>query len=311
MSEIIKIAKGVFNSEIKELENLSKSIGNNFDGAVRYILSIKGKVVVTGIGKSGIIGKKISSSLSSTGTKSFFIHPVEAIHGDLGMLNEHDVVIAISNSGETEEVLKIVPFLKQNSIKIISLTGNLDSTLALNSDYTLSIYVKNEACPLNLAPTSSTTAALVVGDAITVSLMKLRGFSKEDFSEFHPGGSLGKKLLVHVGQVMIKRNLPFVSPRSSITNLLVKMSEGKIGMALIGSSDNLFGIITDGDIRRGIVNSGSVSDMNIENIINKSPIICDYYEKLNVVDDLMLKKKISTVLIKKSNHIVGVHQIYD
>ena len=216
-------------------------------------------MIVIGIGKSGLIGKKIAATLSSTGTPSFFLHPGEAFHGDLGMVGADDIVMLISYSGETDEVLKIIPFLKWNKNMIISITGNPNSTIAKNSHHHLNITITREACPLALAPTSSTTAALVMGDALAVALMESRQFQQEDFARFHPGGSLGRKLLAKVKDLMRTDNLPFINKDASFTELLLRMSEGRLGMVIVGTADNFEGIVTDGDLRRALLRNPDTS----------------------------------------------------
>src|SRR5471030_2159673 len=221
------IAKRVFNIEIESLQQVADSINDEFTKVVNAILAGTGKLIVIGIGKSGIIGKKIAATFASTGTPSFFLHPGEAFHGDLGMVGTDDIVIVISYSGETDEILKLIPFLVWNKNTIIGITGNPNSTVAKNSHYHLNISIKQEACPLALAPTSSTTATLVMGDALAVPLMESRQFQHEDFARFHPGGSLGRKLLIRVKEHMRKDNIPFVNEDASFTDLLLRMSEGR------------------------------------------------------------------------------------
>src|ERR1700761_9435756 len=247
------IAKRVFNTEIESLRLVADAIDDEFNRVVEAILNNNGKLIVIGIGKSGIIGKKIAATLASTGTPSFFLHPGEAFHGDLGMVEPDDLVILISYSGETDEVLKIIPFLKWNKNSIISITGNPNSTIAKNSDHHLNVCVTREACPLELAPTSSTTVTLVMGDALAVALMEAREFQHEDFARFHPGGSLGRKLLVKVKDLMRKDNLPFIGEGASFTEVLLRMSEGRLGMVIVGDAGYVKGIITDGDLRRALM----------------------------------------------------------
>src|SRR5476651_655977 len=238
------IAKRVFDTEIESLQNVAGMIDDAFTDVVNAMLNTTGKIIVIGIGKSGIIGKKIAATLSSTGTPSFFLHPGEAFHGDLGLVGRNDHVILISYSGETDEVLKVIPFLKWNKNFIISITGNADSTIAKSSDLHLNIPITKEACPLSLAPTSSATATLVMGDALAIALMETRRFQQEDFARFHPGGSLGRKLVVKVKDLMRVDNLSFINPDASFTELLLCMSEGKFGMVIVGNASKVQGIIT-------------------------------------------------------------------
>ncbi|MEO8884724.1 MAG: KpsF/GutQ family sugar-phosphate isomerase, partial [Mucilaginibacter sp.] len=244
------IAKRVFDIEIESLQQVAALIDDAFTVVVNAILANKGKVIVIGIGKSGLIGKKIAATFSSTGTPSFFLHPGDAFHGDLGIVGANDPVLLISYSGETDEVLRVIPFLKWNKNLIISITGNTNSTIAKNSDHHLNINITREACPLALAPTSSTTATLVMGDALAIALMETRQFQEEDFARFHPGGSLGRKLLTRVKDLMRVDNLPFIPIDASFTDVLLRMSEGKLGMVIIGDKGRVDGIITDGDLRR-------------------------------------------------------------
>ncbi|MFI5222342.1 MAG: SIS domain-containing protein, partial [Bacteroidia bacterium] len=242
-------AKDVFKIEAKSVSDLSDQLTEDFSKAVDAILNIRGRVVVTGLGKSGLIGRKISATLASTGTPSFFMHPVEAFHGDLGVVKNLDLVIGISYSGETEELLKLIPFFKTNKIKFIGITGNPGSTLAKNSDFHLNVKVYKEACPLELAPTSSTTATLAMGDALAVALMKARNFQPEDFAQFHPGGSLGRKLLTTVEDAMFKKDLPMVKLSDSVKTVINTMSSGRLGLAVVIDQNKITGIITDGDLR--------------------------------------------------------------
>ncbi len=308
--KILKIALRVFDEEANAIKNLGNLITSDFEMSVKTILRCKGRVIVTGLGKSGLIGKKIAATLASTGTPTAFIHPTEAFHGDLGMIKPIDVIIAVANSGETDEVLKLIPFFKQNGNKIISITGNPNSTLSKNADFNLNIQVDKEVCPLNLAPTTSSATTLVMGDALAISLMKMRRFKTEDYARFHPGGSLGRKLLTKVGDVMRTNDLPFVREDISNVDLLVKMSEGKLGMALIGTPGNLKGIITDGDLRRGLIKYGSLSSINLSEHMTRNPVMVEGSESIQQVEEIMKQKKISTIIVNKGEVVVGVYQIY-
>jgi arabinose-5-phosphate isomerase len=308
-----EIAKRVFNIEIESLHYVADSLDDQFDKVVQAILNTSGKLIVIGIGKSGIIGKKIAATLASTGTPSFFLHPGEAFHGDLGMVGTNDIVILISYSGETDEVLKIIPFLEWNKNTIIGITGNPDSTVAKNSRYHLNINIKQEACPLALAPTSSTTAALVMGDALAVALMESRQFQQEDFARFHPGGSLGRKLLIRVKDLMRTDNLPFINEDSSFTELLLRMSEGRLGMVIVGDASHVKGIVTDGDLRRALIRIPDTSKLSITDMMTTSPVFVEENEFINQAETLMLEKKITTVLVGSSDNrtISGIYQIYN
>jgi arabinose-5-phosphate isomerase len=304
------IAKRVFEVEIESLQHVAGLLDDSFTGVVEAILNCTGKVIVIGIGKSGLIGKKIAATFSSTGTPSFFLHPGDAFHGDLGIIGANDAVILISYSGETDEVLKVIPFLKWNKSLIISITGNPTSTIAKNSDHHLNIKITREACPLALAPTSSTTAALVMGDALAIALMESRKFQEEDFARFHPGGSLGRKLLTRVKDLMRTDNLPFIQIGASFTDVLLCMSEGKLGMVIVGSKDNVEGIITDGDLRRALLRNQDIAKLSVKDMMTANPIIIDGDEFVSQVELLMMEKKITNVLVGKGRRIVGVYQIY-
>ena len=308
-----EIAKRVFDVEIESLRFVADSIDEEFNRVVEAILNTTGKLVVIGIGKSGIIGKKISATLSSTGTPSFFLHPGEAFHGDLGMVGTDDMVILISYSGETDEVLKLIPFLNWNKNTIIGITGNPNSTVAKNSNYHLNINIKQEACPLALAPTSSTTAALVMGDALAVALMESRQFQQEDFARFHPGGSLGRKLLIKVKDLMRTDNLPFINEGATFTELLLRMSEGRLGMVIVGDAADVRGIVTDGDLRRALVREPDTSKHTVLDMMTPNPVFIEETEFINRAEQLMMDKKITTILVgsRSQRNISGVYQIYN
>ncbi len=307
------IAKRVFDIEIESLKEVANSIGDDFTAAVNAILESKGKLIVAGVGKSGLIGRKIAATLASTGTPSFFLHPGEAFHGDLGMVEHDDLVILISYSGETDEVLKIIPFLKWNNNKIISITGNPNSTIAKNSDYHLNVCITREACPLELAPTSSTTVTLVMGDALAIALMEARQFQHEDFARFHPGGSLGRKLLVKVKDLMRKDSLPFIDKSASFTEMLLCMSEGKLGMVIVGTADKVEGIVTDGDLRRALLHTPDTKQLHIDDMMTVNPIIVEPDEYIHQAEQLMIERKIATILVGSAQErtIAGVYQIYN
>ncbi|NEW60520.1 KpsF/GutQ family sugar-phosphate isomerase [Sulfurovum sp. bin170] len=306
------IAKEVFEIEAREIANLSKNLTAEFEDAVKAILKCRGKLIISGMGKSGIIGKKIAATMASTGTPSFFLHPGEAYHGDLGMIERDDIVLLISNSGETDEVLKVVPFLKAQENIVISMSGNPDSTLAKNSSYHLNISVKEEACPLQLAPTSSTTATLVMGDALAVALMKLRDFQDRDFAQFHPGGSLGRRLLTKAEDVMQKENLPIVGDNESIKEIVQVVSSGKMGLAIVMSGDDILGIITDGDIRRAMEsNQEEFFLLKARGLMSKNPKTVDAKSKLTEVQKMMTDYKVNSLLVCEDKRLLGIIQIYD
>lgn len=306
------IAKRVFDTEIASLQFVADSIDDEFSRVVEAILQTSGKLIVIGIGKSGIIGKKIAATFASTGTPSFFLHPGEAFHGDLGMVGAEDMVILISYSGETDEVLKLIPFLQWNKNTIIGITGNANSTVAKNSHYHLNICIKQEACPLALAPTSSTTAALVMGDALAVALMESRQFQHEDFARFHPGGSLGRKLLVKIKDLMRTDKLPFIDEEASFTDLLLRMSEGRLGMVIVGNAAYVKGIITDGDLRRALLKNPDTTQLTVTGMMTQTPVFISENEFVSQAEQLMLEKKITTVLVgsAEDRNVSGVFQIY-
>lgn len=310
---IKNIAKEVFKIESKQILNLSNLLTVDFENAVHTVFKAKGKFIICGMGKSGIIGKKIAATLASTGTPSFFLHPGEAYHGDLGMIEKQDVVLLISNSGETDEVLKIIPFLKNQGNTTISMSGNPSSTLAKNTDYHLNIYVAYEACPLNLAPMSSTTVTLVMGDAIAVALMKLRNFKDENFAQFHPGGSLGRRLLTTVKSVMKKDNLPICKEFDSIKDIIHTITDGKCGLVVIVEKNNIKGIITDGDIRRAMENSEDrFFSLKANDLMSTNPKSIQSNEKLIKASELMSESKINSLLVIDENkNLVGIVQMYD
>ena len=311
--DIKKLAQEVFEIESKEIANLSKRLTDDFEKVINAILQSSGKLIVSGMGKSGIVGKKIAATLASTGTPSFFLHPGEAYHGDLGMIEENDIVLLISNSGETDEVLKLIPFLKHQKNCSISMSNNDDSTLAKNTNYHLNIAVDKEACPLFLAPTSSTTATLVMGDALAVTLMKLRDFKEENFAKFHPGGSLGRRLLTTVGDVMKKKNLPIISSQASIKEVIQRISEGKLGLVVIIDNNKIIGIITDGDIRRTMESrEKDFFNLKSEDLMSNHPKLIYDTDKLISASNIMSQHKINSLLVvNQSNDLVGVVQVYD
>jgi len=307
------IAKKVFEIESKAINNLSNLLTENFEKAITTIYHSNGKLIISGMGKSGIIGRKIAATLSSTGTPSFFLHPGEAYHGDLGMIEKEDILLLISNSGETDEVLKLIPFLKSQGNVIISMSGKLKSTLAINSDYYINISINKEACPLNLAPTTSTTATLVMGDAIAISLMKLRGFKDKNFTKFHPGGNLGRKLLTTIESVMKKDNLPILNSESYIKDIINKITSGKLGLVVVIDDNIIQGVITDGDIRRTMESDENIFfSLNAKKIMNKTPKKIQSHKKLIEANKIMNNEKINSLLVvNNDDKLVGIVQMYD
>ena len=310
---ILDTAREVLQNEAETLLRIKSTLNGEFVATVEAILACNGKVILTGIGKSGIIAKKISATLASTGTPSFFLNPSEAFHGDLGMISKEDIVIAISYSGETDEVLKIVPFLHENGNKLISITGNTESALAKHSDINLNTEVEREACILHLAPTSSTTAQLALGDALACALMKMRNFSAQDFARLHPGGSLGRRLLMRVGQVMRNHDLPIVYEEATAAEMIHAISRGGLGLIVVQRGEEILGIITDGDIRRAMESRQSAFfDILPMDIATREPKCISPESKLIEAERAMTRHKVNSLLvIDEQRHLVGVIQIYD
>ncbi|WP_045493734.1 KpsF/GutQ family sugar-phosphate isomerase [Vibrio hyugaensis] len=303
--DIIKIAKDVIQTEVDGLIHMSAHIDNNFVQAVNSILTTRGRTIICGMGKSGIIGKKIAASFASTGTPSFFMHPGEAFHGDLGMVKPEDVFIAISNSGETDEVLKLLPFLRDNGNYIIALTGKGGSTLAKNAHCHLDVAVPKEACPHQLAPTSSTTATLVMGDALTVALMEAREFLPENFARFHPGGSLGRRLLSKVKDEMVSE-FPVIKEDANFTSVVHSISDGKLGLVLV-EVDQGIAIITDGDVRKAMnINGKQVFDLKASDILTLSPARISASASTQSAYELMENKRITSLVVVDNEIVVGV-----
>lgn len=310
----IETAKRTIELELQAVDALKDHINENFVTACKLILNAQGRIVVLGIGKSGHIGHKIAATLASTGTPAFFVHPAEASHGDMGMITNQDIILAISNSGSTSEIITLLPLIKRLGIKLISMTGNANSPLAQAADVNLDISVKEEACPLNLAPTSSTTATLVLGDALAISLLEARGFTAEDFAFSHPGGALGRRLLLKVSDVMHTGNeLPKVSDTTLLKQVLFEMSRAGLGIALVTNSNNkLLGVFTDGDLRRVLDRENDIRTLTINEVMTtKSKTVkADMLaaEALKIMDD----HKISVLPVVDSQHIlIGVLHIHD
>lgn len=301
-------AINVFKIESAAIANLASLLTNDFNRAIDSILTTKGRVIICGMGKSGIIGKKIAATLASTGTPSFFMHPGEAFHGDLGMVTSDDVFLSISNSGETEEVLKLLPFLRDNKNIIITLTGNKDSTLAKQANFNLNISVPEEACPLQLAPTSSTTATLAMGDAISVALMEARNFKPENFARFHPGGNLGRRLLSKIQDEMLSVEIPIVDGNCDFKSIIYTISKGKLGFTLVKLSNKINAIITDGDLRRAMVLRGKdIFDTLAKDIATINPTTISYQKSVQLAYEKMENKGITSLLVVDDDlKIIGV-----
>jgi arabinose-5-phosphate isomerase len=285
-----------------------------YEQVIEYILESHGHIIICGMGKSGHVGKKMAATFASTGTPSFFLHPSEAFHGDLGMITKDDVIILISNSGETNEVLQLVPSLKSFKNKIIAITNNVNSTLAKNANVVLPIIMEKEACPNNLAPTTSTLITMAIGDALAVALMQHKEFRANDFALYHPGGALGKKLLTQVRDVMVKDDLPIVEQHMSLNEVIVVMNQGRLGIAIVKSSDteNIVGIITDGDLRRCLSKVDvDFNSIKAEEIMTLSPKFVYQNEMLSTVETIMTENKISTLIVLDGHEkLVGLVQIY-
>lgn len=311
--DVLTSAKRTLSLEAEALNNLANILDEQFVGAVDRILACKGKVIITGMGKSGLIGRKIAATLASTGTPSFYLHPGEAFHGDLGMISPEDVVLALSHSGETDEVLKIVPFIHSNGNVLISITSNPSSTLAKNSDLHLNTGVKEEACVLRLAPTTSTTVQLAMGDALAIALMEAREFTSMDFARLHPGGSLGRRLLMTVGNVMRSNDLPVVGPDCGAVEMIHKVSRGGLGLIIIVDNGQIIGIVTDGDIRRAMESrEAEFFKIKALDIATRSPKCVNVNAKLIEAERLMTQNKVNSLLATDDNGaLCGVIQIYD
>ena len=302
----INDACDVFDLEASAISNLKSKMTTDFTNAIYSILNTSGRLIICGMGKSGIIGKKIAATLASTGTPSFFMHPGEAYHGDLGMVSPHDVFIAISNSGETDEVVKLIPFLKENGNILIAMTGNPSSTLAQAADYHLDVGVEHEACPLQLAPTASTTATLAMGDALAVTLMKARDFKPENFARFHPGGSLGRRLLSRVDSEMASSNLPILNPAASMADVITTMTKSGLGLAIV-MQGAVAHVITDGDLRRAIERyQAELFNKCASDLMVVNPIIVKVGTRVEDALQLMDAKGINSVLVSDGKSIVGV-----
>lgn len=308
----LDVAQEVIAVEIEALQVMAARLNGDFQKAIDIIMEARGRVVVVGMGKSGLIGQKIVATLASTGTPAFSVHPGEAFHGDLGMIKTIDVALMISNSGETEELVRLLPFLAHQSNRIIAMTGKPDSTLARHADAVLDIAVPKEACNNNLAPTSSTTATLVMGDALAVALSTLRGFQPEDFARFHPGGSLGRKLLTRVVDVMHKNNLPVCRPDDSFRKVVQVISAGRLGLALVMDENKLVGLITDGDIRRAFERYEDCRPLNACDLMTRNPKSVAPQVRLADAEQQMRDAKVTALVVEDpANGVVGVLQIYD
>lgn len=312
MSKVREYAIQCIKDEADATLSLINQLDENFDKAVDMMFHCKGKVIVTGVGKSGNVGAKIAATLASTGTPAFFINPLDVYHGDLGVMTPEDVVLALSNSGQTDELLRFIPMVLHMNIPIIGISGNPNSLLAKYSTIHIKVKVEKEACPLNLAPTSSTTAALVMGDALAIALMQVRNFKPQDFAQFHPGGELGKRLLTTAQDVMISENLPIIPQDMHLGEAIIDVSKGKLGLGVSLSDGKVAGLITDGDIRRAMEKwQAQFFDKTVSDIMTRHPKTVLPATKISEIQRIMHKYKIHTVLvIDNEQHLLGVVDHY-
>ena len=311
--DYIGVANRVLDIESAAIKNLKGTLNKSFVEACEACGNCKGKIIVMGLGKSGHIADKIAATFASTGTPAFFIHPSEAIHGDLGMIDKDDVVLILSNSGETEEIVSLIPMIKKMGISIVALTGNKKSKLSNEASVHVYVEVKEEACPMNLAPTASTTAALAMGDAIAVALLEKKGFTKEDFAKSHPGGSLGKKLLLSLGDIMHKDDeIPIVYETDKLASGLIEMSEKALGMtAVLNDNNELVGIFTDGDLRRTLENKIDIQSTYMKEVMKKDPYIMNEDTLAYNAVATLQEMKITSLLIVKDKRLIGALNIHD
>ena len=308
---ILAIAKQTISTESKAIANLINFLDIDFENAVKFILKSKGRVIVTGIGKSANIATKIVATLNSTGTPAIFMHAADAIHGDLGIVQKDDIVICISKSGNTPEVKVLVPLIKSSDNKIIALTGNTDSYLANHADFVLNAYVEHEACPNDLAPTTSTTAQLVMGDALAVCLLEMREFTSKDFAKYHPGGTLGKRLYLRVNDLVQNNEAPKVNLETNIRDVIIEISEKRLGTTAVINNDKIEGIITDGDIRRMLKNNQNIENLVAKDIMSKNPKSIDVSAMAIDALDIMEAHNITQILAVDNEKYVGVVHLHD
>ncbi len=309
-SQIIKDCKEIMNIEARAIENAMKNIDNEFVKAVFETLNCSGRVIISGLGKSGLIGRKISATLSSLGTPSSFLHPSDALHGDLGVIKENDLVFMISNSGETEELISLLWFTKNQKNKTIAITGNPNSTISTNATISINSFVEKEACRHNLAPTTSTTVAMAIGDALAIIVSKLKDFQAIDFAKVHPAGSLAKLNFKYVYQVMQKDSLPICCSKTKILDLISVITKGKLGAALVMDEKKLIGIVTDGDIRRYVDKNANIEAIT-EDLMTKEPIIISQELSASLALELMIEKEITVLPVESDGLIVGAITISD
>jgi arabinose-5-phosphate isomerase len=309
--EIKRIALNSIESEIEAIGSLRQSVNNGFAEVVELIYYSRGRVIITGIGKSAIIANKIVSTLNSTGTPAIFMHAADAIHGDLGIIQENDVVICLSKSGETAEIKVLVPLLKQRGSKLIAIVGNINSYLAKSADFILDTTVPREACPNNLAPTASTTAQLVMGDALAIALLECRGFTAHDFAKFHPGGAIGKKLYLRVSDIYINNEVPKVNIDTDIRSVIFEISSKRLGATAVLKGNEFVGIITDGDLRRMLERNTDISNITAKDIMTSNPRVIESQSLLVVALDLMRQNNITQLPVMEKGKYVGVIHLHD
>jgi arabinose-5-phosphate isomerase len=310
-NSILHTAQNTILEESKAIAHLVNLLNEDFEKSVNVILNSKGRVIVTGVGKSANIATKIVATLNSTGTPAIFMHAADAIHGDLGNVQKEDIVICISKSGNTPEVKVLVPFIKKYGNTLIAVTGNPGSFLGTNADYVLNTYVEKEACPNNLAPTTSTTAQLVMGDALAVCLLKTRGFSNNDFAKYHPGGALGKRLTLKVADLIAKNSIPKVTENESVANAIVEISKNRLGVTAVLKDDIIIGIITDGDIRRMLEKKTDISTLKAKDIMGTNPKTINKNAMAIDALETMENNSISQILVVENNRYVGVLHLHD
>ena len=308
---ILNIAQNTILEESKAIAHLVNSLNDDFEKSVNQILNSKGRVIVTGVGKSANIATKIVATLNSTGTPSIFMHAADAIHGDLGNVQKEDIVICLSKSGNTAEVKVLVPFIKKYGNKLIAITGNPNSFLGTNADFVLNTYVEKEACPNNLAPTTSTTAQLVMGDALAVCLLKVRGFSNNDFAKYHPGGALGKRLTLKVSDLIEQNSLPEVTENETVANAIIEISKKRLGVTAVVKNNSIIGIITDGDIRRMLEKTTEISTLTAKDIMGKNPKTISKDAMAIEALETMENNSITQILVVDKNKYVGVVHLHD
>jgi arabinose-5-phosphate isomerase len=306
------VAVRVLNNEAKAIENVTKFINHEFESCVMEIFQSRGKVVVTGVGKSALIAGKIVATFNSTGTPAVFMHAVDALHGDIGIVKQEDIVICISKSGDTPEIKALTPMLKRTGAKLVALVGNTTSYLAMHADFVLNGSIEEEACPNNLAPTTSTTVHLALGDALAICLLELRGFTSDDFARFHPGGSLGKKLFLKVGDIYPLHSLPSVRPKTSVKDVIIEISSKRLGATAVTDEEmNLKGIITDGDIRRMLERENDLTKLQAKDIMTENPKTIHKDEYATRALQLMQENNITQVIVADGSKVLGFIHLHD